>query len=166
MHSHACEEIIPFLTPGSQILDVGSGSGYLVAVIAHMIQPSGKVVGIEHIQPLVDLSISNLRKDPQHSAWLDDGTITIVKGDGRMGYAAGAPYDAIHVGAAAKVVHRELVEQLKRPGRLFIPVEVEGGEGEQRIWHVDKDERGEVVMGEKYGVMYVPLTDNPYEKKN
>ncbi|KAK6497743.1 hypothetical protein TWF481_012146 [Arthrobotrys musiformis] len=165
MHSHACEEIIEYLKPGASILDVGSGSGYLVAVMAHMVQPGGKIVGIEHIQQLVDLSITNLRKDPLHSSWLDDGTITIVKGDGRLGFKDKAPYDAIHVGAAAKEVHEELVEQLARPGRLFIPVEGKGGWGEQSIWHVDKDREGRVEMSEKYGVMYVPLTDNPYEKK-
>ncbi|KAK6524629.1 hypothetical protein TWF281_011531 [Arthrobotrys megalospora] len=165
MHSHACEEIIEYLKPGASILDVGSGSGYLVAVMAHMVQPGGRVVGIEHIQELVDLSIRNLKKDPIHSAWLEDGTITIIKGDGRLGYPEKAPYDAIHVGAAAKEVHGELVEQLKRPGRLFIPVERKGGYGEQAIWHVDKDGEGGVGMKEQYGVMYVPLTDNPYEKR-
>ncbi|KAF3110682.1 hypothetical protein TWF569_003609 [Orbilia oligospora] len=165
MHSHACEEIIEYLKPGAAILDVGSGSGYLVAVMAHMVQPGGRVVGIEHIQELVDLSIKNLRKDATHSAWLDDGTITIIKGDGRLGYKEKAPYNAIHVGAAAKEVHEELVEQLAKPGRLFIPVEGKGGYGEQAIWHVDKDLEGEVRMSEKYGVMYVPLTDNPYEKR-
>ncbi|KAK6540297.1 hypothetical protein TWF694_009106 [Orbilia ellipsospora] len=165
MHSHACEEIIEYLKPGNSILDVGSGSGYLVAVMAHMVQPGGKIVGIEHIQELVDLSIANLRKDPQHSAWLDDGTITIIKGDGRLGYPPKAPYNAIHVGAAAREVHKDLVEQLSRPGRLFIPVDGERGYGEQSIWHVDKDGEGAVRKEEKYGVMYVPLTDNPYEKK-
>ncbi|KAK6352827.1 hypothetical protein TWF696_004827 [Orbilia brochopaga] len=163
MHSHACEEIIEYLKPGASILDIGSGSGYLVAVMAHMVQPGGRVVGIEHIQELVDLSIRNLRKDPVHASWLDDGTITIVRGDGRRGYAEKAPYNAIHVGAAAREVHAELVEQLARPGRLFIPVET-GRFGEQSIWHVDKDSEGVVRKEKKYGVMYVPLTDHPTER--
>ncbi|EPS45418.1 hypothetical protein H072_571 [Dactylellina haptotyla CBS 200.50] len=151
MHSHACEEIIEYLKPGASILDVGSGSGYLVAVMAHMVQPGGRIVGIEHIQELVDLSLANLRKDPQHSAWLDDGTITIIKGDGRLGYAAKAPYNAIHVGAAAREVHKDLVEQLATPGRLFIPVESHGGYGDQSIWHVDKDKDGNVRKEQKSG---------------
>jgi len=166
MHAHACEEMSGFLKPGASILDVGSGSGYLVAVIAHLIQPHGKVVGIEHIQELVDLSIANLRKDPIHSRWLDDGTITIVKGDGRLGNEGTAPYDAIHVGAAAKSIHEPLVEQLKSPGRLFIPVDdYHNGRsgGGQHIWHVTKDEKGEVTREKKYGVFYVPLTDNQFE---
>ncbi|KAF3908067.1 hypothetical protein ABW21_db0204375 [Orbilia brochopaga] len=145
----ACEEIIEYLKPGASILDVGSGSGYLVAVMAHMVQPGGRVVGIEHIQELVDLSISNLRKDPLHASWLDDGTITIIRGDGRRGYPSKAPYNAIHVGAAAKEVHTDLVEQLARPGRLFIPVESRRGYGDQSIWHVDKDADGNVSKQEK-----------------
>ncbi|KAF3925364.1 hypothetical protein ABW20_dc0110120 [Dactylellina cionopaga] len=161
----ACEEIIEYLKPGASILDVGSGSGYLVAVMAHMVQPGGRIVGIEHIQELVDLSLTNLRKDPTHSKWLEDGTITIIKGDGRLGYPLKAPYNAIHVGAAAKEVHQELVDQLAKPGRLFIPVEGNMGYGEQNIWHVDKDAEGKVSKEQKYGVRYVPLTDNPYEKK-
>lgn len=43
-------------------------------------------MGVEHIQQLCDLSINNLKKDPGHAKMLEDGTIRIVKGDGRLGY--------------------------------------------------------------------------------
>lgn len=89
-----------------------------------------------------------------------------MKGDGRLGYA-GDPtvfcdqgdegYDAIHVGAAAKEAHEVLVKQLRRPGRLFIPV----GEESQYIWMIDKKEDGTVVREKSFGVRYVPLTDAP-----
>ena len=59
------------------------------------------MVGIEHIEDLVKWSIDNIRRVPQLAARLDDGRIKIVAGDGRKGYSATAPYDAIHVGAAA-----------------------------------------------------------------
>lgn len=42
--------------------------------------------------------------------------------DGRMGYPDKAPYDAIHVGAAAPEIPSELVKQLKIGGRMIIPV--------------------------------------------
>lgn len=41
---------------------------------------------MEHIQQLCDLSIDNLNKDPEHARMLQDGTIKIIKGDGRLGY--------------------------------------------------------------------------------
>ncbi|CAG8972857.1 hypothetical protein HYALB_00001276 [Hymenoscyphus albidus] len=67
-------------------------------------------------------------------------------------------WDAIHVGAAAKEVHGELVEQLKSPGRIFIPVE-EQSTGYQYIWVIDKNKEGVVSKEKLMGVNYVPLTD-------
>ncbi len=51
----------------------------------------------------------------------------MICGDGRWGYAAGAPYDAIHVGAAAATVPEALLEQLSPEGVLVIPVGPENG---------------------------------------
>jgi protein-L-isoaspartate(D-aspartate) O-methyltransferase len=69
-------------------LDVGSGSGYLVAVLHHLVSPGGKVVGIEHIPQLVDESIGNLKKDGLGRA-LETGEVVMVSGDGRLGYPQG-----------------------------------------------------------------------------
>jgi len=69
-----------------------------------------------------------------------------------------APYDAIHVGAAAPSMPMALIEQLKAPGKLFIPV---GPPGSQYIYEVTKDEEGKVKQEKLYGVMYVPLCDRP-----
>jgi protein-L-isoaspartate(D-aspartate) O-methyltransferase len=51
-----------------------------------------------------------------------------------------------------------LVEQLKAPGKLFIPV---GPSGDQYITEVVKDKDGKVTTSKLYGVMYVPLCDRP-----
>lgn len=50
------------LKPGNKALDVGSGSGYLCAAFWEMMDGKGKVVGIEHIEPLAEQSIKNLQK--------------------------------------------------------------------------------------------------------
>ncbi|OJA20250.1 hypothetical protein AZE42_02688 [Rhizopogon vesiculosus] len=141
-----------------RVLDVGSGSGYLCAVLHHLV-PGGVVVGIDHIPELVDWSKGNLRKDGLGSA-LDKGEIIMVAGDGRQGYSDLAPYDAIHVGAAAPKLPHQLVDQLKSPGRMFIPV----GTFTQEILQVDKDKSGNVTKKELMGVMYVPLTDAERQK--
>ncbi|KAI0370591.1 Pcmt1-prov protein [Pilatotrama ljubarskyi] len=161
MHAHAAENLLPFLKPGARVLDVGSGSGYLVAVLYQLLQdPSdprskeSKVVGIEHIPELVEWSIENLRKDGLGSA-LDEGRIKMIAGDGRKGLPEDGPYDAIHVGAAAPTMPKALVEQLSSPGRMFIPV----GTYAQQIFQVDKDANGNVTEKPLFDVMYVPLTD-------
>ncbi|WPG98828.1 protein-L-isoaspartate O-methyltransferase-like protein [Acrodontium crateriforme] len=158
MHAAACESLLPYLTSGARVLDVGSGSGYLTHVLAELIAPGGKVVGIEHIAALVDLARANLVKSEGGKAFLEEGRVGFVKGDGRLGWLEMAPYDAIHVGAAAVEFHEALIGQLKAPGRLFMPVEEDF---RQHIYVVDKDAEGHVTRTKTIGVQYVPLTDEP-----
>ena len=160
MHASACCSLLPFLNPGSRVLDIGSGSGYLTAVLAHLVTPSGTVIGVDHIQPLVSLSTSNFEKSSEGRKMLEDGVVKFIKADGRKGWAEGAPYDAIHVGAAAAEHHEELTRQLKAPGRLFVPVE-DGGS--QYIFVINKKEDGSLERQRLYGVQYVPLCDAPKE---
>jgi protein-L-isoaspartate(D-aspartate) O-methyltransferase len=151
MHASACESLFTYLQPGARVLDIGSGSGYLTAVLAHLVGPSGVVIGIDHIQPLVDVANANMAKSASGRQMLESGQVRFVKGDGRRGYKEGAPYDATEH-------HAELTEQLKAPGRLFVPVE----EGHlQHIYVVEKKEDGSVERKKLYGVQYVPLTDAP-----
>lgn len=117
MHVAAAESLLPFLYPGARVLDVGSGSGYLTQVLASLVGAEGRVVGIDHIQGLVDKATKNMGKSPEGREMLEKGQVVFVKADGRKGWTDGAPYDAIHVGAAAVEAHSPLVEQLKTPGR-------------------------------------------------
>lgn len=164
MHANAVESLLPFLAPSvsrpaPKVLDVGSGSGYLTHVLAELVGSQGRVIGIDHIQPLVDLANTNMSKSAEGRSLLQSGRVQFVCGDGRKGWLQGAPYDAIHVGAAAREAHEDLLSQLKSPGRLFIPVGEKGGT--QYIWVIDKDENGKVERRREYGVQYVPLTDAP-----
>jgi len=168
MHASACESLLGFMpeSQGARVLDIGSGSGYLTHVLANLVCGAdgvgdGKVVGIDHIAGLVDLARSNMRRSEEGRRLLDTGKVELILGDGRKGYASGGPYDAIHVGAAAKELHQDLVEQLKSPGRMFIPVEDREGWGSQWIWVVDKDADGQITKRKDMGVRYVPLTDAP-----
>lgn len=117
MHANAAESLEPYLKAGSKVLDVGSGSGYLTHVIAEMVKPGGRAVGVEHIQELVDLGVGNTRKSQEGRELMDIGGIRYVKADGRLGCKEEAPFDAIHVGAAAAGHQQELIDQLRAPGR-------------------------------------------------
>ncbi|GAA6058125.1 hypothetical protein JCM3770_005953 [Rhodotorula araucariae] len=64
MHANAVENLEPFLQPGANVLDVGSGSGYLLGIFHALVQPGGSVLGIDHIPGLVDFARANLQKDP------------------------------------------------------------------------------------------------------
>lgn len=168
MHASACESLLNFMpeNKGARVLDIGSGSGYLTHVLANLVcgadgKGEGKVVGIDHIQGLVDMSRENMRRSEEGRRLLDTGKVELVTGDGRKGYPQEGPYDAIHVGAAAAELHQSLIDQLKSPGRLFIPVEDNDGWGSQWIWVVDKDKDGKVTRKRDMGVRYVPLTDAP-----
>ncbi|EJU02468.1 protein-L-isoaspartate O-methyltransferase [Dacryopinax primogenitus] len=157
MHAHAAENLLPLLFPGAKVLDVGSGSGYTAAIFHRLVSSEGKkglVVGVEHISELTDWSVENLKRDGLAKA-VEDGEIVMFAGDGRKGDPERGPFNAIHVGAASPELPQVLVDQLAKPGRMFIPV----GTNEQAIIQVDKDEQGAVTMKELFGVMYVPLTD-------
>ena len=94
----------------------------------------------------------------QAPAWLASGDVQLVAGDGRLGHAAAAPYDIIHVGAAAPVVPPALVAQLAPGGRMVIPVGPEGGA--QVLMEYARDAAsGRVTARELLDVRYVPLTD-------
>ena len=123
---------------------------------------SGIVVGVEHIPQLYKLSLENINK--HHSNLLNERKVILKNSDGRLGCKDYAPYKAIHVGAAAPQVPQDLVEQLDKNGRMFIPV---GGQYEsQYIYIIDKDSNGKISEKRVLSVNYVPLTDKEKQLRN
>jgi protein-L-isoaspartate(D-aspartate) O-methyltransferase len=153
MHAWALETLLPALRDGSRVLDVGSGTGILSAALAHLVGPHGTVVGIDVVEELVRSSVENIRKS--NAELLDSGRLTLLVADGWRGYPNGAPFDAIHVGAAAAQMPRALVEQLAPGGRMVIPVGAQNHE--QWFVLVEKAADGTVSERRLMSVRYVPL---------
>jgi protein-L-isoaspartate(D-aspartate) O-methyltransferase len=177
MHAHVLEEFIPHL--GNQlhsnsrpmkILDVGCGSGYLTAAFGRwvkspdggpsILKTSGKVFGIDVHQYLVDLTTRNIQKCDRDL--LDSGTVQIQLGDGWKGLPSEAPFDVIHVGAAAEELPIALVHQLTVGGVMVIPIGSQGGaQTLYKVERVSDDEQGYgrdgYTMTQLLGVRYVPL---------
>ncbi|GFP81576.1 protein-l-isoaspartate o-methyltransferase 1 [Phtheirospermum japonicum] len=87
-------------------------------------------------------------------ALLKEGFFSVHVGDGRQGWTEFAPYDAIHVGAAALEIPPMLIEQLKPGGKLVIPV----GNIFQDLQVVDKNMDGTLSVRSETLVGYAPLT--------
>ncbi|KAI0529464.1 hypothetical protein KFK09_002014 [Dendrobium nobile] len=152
MHATCLELLKEHLQPGMRALDVGSGTGYLTACFAIMVGPQGCAVGVEHIPELASFSIENIKKSSASS--LFEGSLWVHVTDGRLGWAELAPYDAIHVGAAAPEIPNALIEQLKPGGRMVIPV----GTILQDLKVIDKKLDGSLSIRTETSVRYVPLT--------
>ena len=163
MHARALEELNEKLQPGSTVLDVGSGSGFLTVAMSQLVGTDGKVVGIDHIPDLVVWSKTNVQRDGKQQL-LDSGAIELLVRDGFGGYPERGPYDAIHVGAAPPSIPEALKQQLKPGGVLILPVGPDGGE--QHFMRVTRTPDGNRFEEKRlFGVRYVPLCSAEKRKR-
>eukprot|EP00238_Polyblepharides_amylifera_P004020 CAMPEP_0196592992 /NCGR_PEP_ID=MMETSP1081-20130531/74348_1 /TAXON_ID=36882 /ORGANISM="Pyramimonas amylifera, Strain CCMP720" /LENGTH=170 /DNA_ID=CAMNT_0041916827 /DNA_START=442 /DNA_END=954 /DNA_ORIENTATION=+ len=156
MHAVCLDALAPALQEnGGRALDVGSGTGYLTAVLGVMVGPQGTSYGVEHVPALVQYAKDRMERAPETKEMMRMGQVVFVQGDGRHGLRDHAPFDIIHVGAAAPMVPDHLKDQLKVGGRLIIPV----GISEQWVLQIDRISQTEFTERKLMGVRYVPLTD-------
>lgn len=128
------------------VLEVGTGSGYQAAVLAELVR---EVYTIEIIPPLHASATGRLKRLGY------DNVFTRV-GDGYYGWPDKAPFDAIIVTAAASQVPPPLIDQLKRGGKMVIPV---GGLFfTQQLMVVEKKADGAITNRQILPVAFVPLT--------
>uniref|UniRef100_A0A8D8LW27 protein-L-isoaspartate(D-aspartate) O-methyltransferase n=2 Tax=Cacopsylla melanoneura TaxID=428564 RepID=A0A8D8LW27_9HEMI len=114
VHAQALEILKEHLKPGARVLDIGSGSGYLTACMAHMVGPKGKVYAVEHIEDLVEQA--NRTMHTYYPNLMEHGRVEFVAGDGREGHKEGAPYDVIYVGGAVHYYPFKMMNQTKENG--------------------------------------------------
>ncbi len=119
-----------------RVLEVGTGSGYVAAVLSELCV---EVYSIETVEGLVLKARSLLNG-------LGYKNVSVLMGDGTLGWEEHSPYDAILISAAAPCIPRPLVQQLKTPGHLVLPM----GEKElQTLVRLRKDQNG--IRDEYFG---------------
>ncbi len=134
------------LEEGNKVLEVGAGSGYHAAVVAEIVGERGKVIGIERIPELAKFARENIKK-------LGYENVEIIVGDGSKGYEKEAPYDRIYVTASAPDIPPPLIEQLKKGGKMVIPI----GDFIQYLYVIEKDKKGRITKKNWGSVRFVPL---------
>jgi protein-L-isoaspartate(D-aspartate) O-methyltransferase len=129
-------------------LDVGTGCGYQAAVLAELFS---EVHSVEIVPELAAGARARL-------AALGYSRVQVHESDGRGGWPAAAPYDAIVVACAAADLPDALVEQLSPGGRLALPL---GTAWAQELWVIEKLADGAVQRQWAGGVAFVPMVSRP-----
>lgn len=131
------------LTGRERVLEIGTGSAYQTALLSKLVE---QVFSIERVGALMDRSREILQR-------LGARNVSLLLGDGTLGWSSYGPYDAILVSAAAPKVPQPLADQLAEGGRLLVPL---GGRDEQMLALITK--RGsELERRDIAPVRFVPL---------
>jgi protein-L-isoaspartate(D-aspartate) O-methyltransferase len=132
------------LTGHERVLEIGTGSGYQTALLSLCAE---QVFSVERIAALAQAARHSLEQARVPA-------VTILVGDGTLGWRPYAPYDVIIVSAASPEVPRPLVEQLAPGGRLIVPV---GDRESQTLSLITKDQSGNATAQTVSDVRFVPL---------
>jgi protein-L-isoaspartate(D-aspartate) O-methyltransferase len=134
------------LTHNDKVLEVGTGSGYVAALLAEL---AAEVFSIERHQALADAAREVLDA-------LGYANVRVFTGDGTLGLRASAPFDAILVSAAAPDLPPALLAQLRDLGRMIVPV---GSPDSQQLQFI-RMINGRPVISLREPVRFVPLVTN------
>jgi len=107
------------LSPGQRVLEIGAGTGYDAALLAHLVAP-GQVVSVDVDREVVSEAWDHLRAFP-------DRKVELKHADGRDGFKEAAPYDRIMVTAATLDIEPAWLEQLTDTGLLLAPLSLAPG---------------------------------------
>lgn len=130
---------------GDRVLDVGSGSGWTTALLAHLAGPGGRVYGVERVPELAEFGGRNLAA----ASATQRASIQTAAPD-VLGLPEQAPYDRILVSAEARRLPESLVDQLGPGGRMVMPVA-------GRLSVVDRRATGDIDVRRVGHYAFVPL---------
>jgi protein-L-isoaspartate(D-aspartate) O-methyltransferase len=134
---------------GEKFLEVGAGSGILLAYAYEIIKEKGKVFGVEIVPEAYRFGRENLKKAGY------ENKVKLVLGDGSLGLPEHAPFDKILVSAASPDIPKPLIEQMEAGGRI---VAVVGSPyGNQELVLARKTKNGKLTRKNLLPVVYVPL---------
>jgi len=129
--------------PGDKVLDVGSGSGWTSALLAHIVGAKGRVYAVELVPQLVTFGRKNTEKAGiKNAEFFQAGDV--------FGLPDHAPYDCILVSASARELPHRLIDQLKVGGKLVIPVR-------EDVLEITKTVKESYETKTHPGFMFVPL---------
>jgi protein-L-isoaspartate(D-aspartate) O-methyltransferase len=128
-----------------RVLEIGTGCGYQAALLSQL---ATMVISVERLRPLHDKARDNLAAQRPPN-------LRLVYGDGRLGHAPNAPYDAIVSAAGGEDLPQAWLDQLALGGRLVAPLHSDAS-GAQVLVSVDRDENGWSRRHHE-GVRFVPL---------
>jgi protein-L-isoaspartate(D-aspartate) O-methyltransferase len=131
------------LTGQEKVLEVGAGSGYQTALLATL---ASMVFAVERLP-----SLAYAAREALAQAGITN--MSVLVGDGTLGWRPYAPFDAIVVSAASPKVPEPLVEQLAQGGRLVIPL----GAGDTQVLTLFERQGDQLVRKEVTDVRFVPL---------
>lgn len=131
------------LSGRERVLEIGTGSGYQTVLLSHLVE---QVFSVERIPALLQTA-----RDVIHR--LGAKNVSLLLGDGTIGWRDYAPYDAILVSAAGPDVPTPLLEQLAIGGRLLVPV----GRGEEQVLRMYRRTEEGIASNELGAVRFVPL---------
>ncbi|HTA23705.1 MAG TPA: protein-L-isoaspartate(D-aspartate) O-methyltransferase [Terriglobales bacterium] len=131
------------LDGSASVLEIGTGSGYQTALLAELVR---QVYSVERIESLAHGAATILRQ-------LGYANVSLLVGDGGLGWVEYSPFDAIVVSAATPTIPQPLLEQLREGGRMVIPV---GPADAQELKLVRKQE-GRAMVTNLEGCRFVPL---------
>ena len=132
---------------GQKVLEIGSGCGYVLALLSEIVGKSGKVFGIEIVKELAENSKRNLRGFKN---------IKVFNKNGADGLKEHAPFNRILISAACEQVPKNLLEQLQEKGILVAPV---GPKYLQSLVTVQRLGKKFIVKKEIPGFVFVPFIE-------